>query len=359
LGGYYLKEKHFFAGSNASKGLSSYFESILNPEKLNRLYILKGGPGVGKSSFMKKFADKMKEKNYSVDYIHCASDNDSLDGIIIRELKVAFVDGTAPHTIDPVLPGAADEILNLGEFLDGEQLQKHKCQIIQINQNKSFLYKSTFKYFQAAAIISEEINSLYDQFIDNKKFNEMCNQVINKLFPVYFWSDKKGKAVNMFSEAYTANGFISYTQTLYQNKKIWAVVGEDTNYTSKLLSIIADEAVKRGYDIECCYRPLSAEKLQHLCIPEMNLMIISTENPMHNGYEEIFDIHEFMDTDKLKAHISEIENNLYLHDLLINKALDKLNEAKKQHQLLEVFYINSMNFDGVNNIFDNTLNKYI
>lgn len=354
-----MKEKHFFAGSNASKGLSSYFESILNPEKLNRLYILKGGPGVGKSSFMKKFADKMKEKNYSVDYIHCASDNDSLDGIIIRELKVAFVDGTAPHTIDPVLPGAADEILNLGEFLDGEQLQKHKCQIVQINQNKSFLYKSAFKYFQAAAIISEEINSLYDRFIDNKKFNEMCNQVINKLFPVYFWSDKKGKAVNMFSEAYTANGFISYTQTLYQNKKIWAVVGEDTNYTSKLLSIIADEAVKRGYDIECCYRPLSAEKLQHLCIPEMNLMIISTENPMHNGYEEIFDIHEFMDTDKLKAHISEIENNLYLHDLLINKALDKLNEAKKQHQLLEVFYINSMNFDGVNNIFDNTLNKYI
>ncbi|NYB73225.1 hypothetical protein HZF24_03630 [Sedimentibacter hydroxybenzoicus DSM 7310] len=354
-----MKERHFFAGSNASKGLSSYFESILNPEKLNRLYILKGGPGVGKSSFMKKFADKMKEKNYSVDYIHCASDNDSLDGIIIHELKVAFVDGTAPHTIDPVLPGAADEILNLGEFLDGEQLQKHKCQIIRINQNKSFLYKSAFKYFQAAAIISEEINSLYDQFIDNKKFNEMCNQVINKLFPVYFWSDNKGKTVNMFSEAYTANGFISYTPTLYQNKKVWAVVGEDTNYTSKLLSIIADEAVKRGYDIECCYRPLAAEKLQHLCIPEMNLMIISTENPMHNGYEEIFDIHEFMDPDKLKAHISEIENNLYLHDLLINKALDKLNEAKKQHQLLEVFYINGMDFDGVNNVFDNTLNKYI
>ena len=354
-----MKEKHYFAGSNASKGLSSYFESILKPEKLKRMYILKGGPGVGKSSFMKKFAENMKEKDYSVDYIHCASDNDSLDGIIVHELKIAFVDGTAPHTIDRVLPGAADEIINLGEFLDGEQLQKHKCQIIQINQNKSLLYKSAFRYFQAAAIISEEINSLYDQFIDNKKFNEMCNQVVNKLFPVYFQSDKRGTAINMFSEAYTANGFINYTQTFYQDKKLWAVVGEDTNYTSKLLSIIADEAVKRGYDIECCYRPLAAENLQHLSIPDMNLMIVSTENPIHAGYEEIFDIHEIMDSDKLKAHISEIENNLYLHDLLINKALDKLHEAKKQHELLEVFYVNGMNFDGVNNVFNNTLNKYI
>ncbi|WP_312699704.1 hypothetical protein [Sedimentibacter sp.] len=354
-----MKEKHYFAGSNASKGLSSYFESILKPEKLKRMYILKGGPGVGKSSFMKKFAENMKEKGYSVDYIHCASDNESLDGIIVHELKIAFVDGTAPHTIDPVLPGAADEIINLGEFLDGEQLQKHKCQIIQINQNKSLLYKSAFRYFQAAAIISEEINSLYDQFIDNKKFNEMCNQVVNKLFPVYFQSDKRGTAINMFSEAYTANGFINYTQTFYQDKKLWAVVGEDTNYTSKLLSIIADEAVKRGYDIECCYRPLAAENLQHLSIPDMNLMIVSTENPIHAGYEEIFDIHEIMDSDKLKAHISEIENNLYLHDLLINKALDKLHEAKKQHELLEVFYVNGMNFDGVNNVFNNTLNKYI
>lgn len=359
MGGFYLREKHFFAGSNASKGLSSYFNSILNPETLNRLYILKGGPGVGKSSFMKKFAEKMKEKNYSVDYIHCASDNDSLDGIIIHELNVAFVDGTAPHVIDPTLPGAADEIINLGVYLDGEKLEKHKCQIVQINKNKSLLYKSAFKYFQAASIISEEINSLYDQFIDNKKFNEMCNQVINKLFPVYFWSDKKGKRTKMFSEAYTSNGFISYTGSLYQDKKTWAVVGEDTNYTSSLLSIIADEATKRGYDIECYYRPLSAEKLQHLYIPELNLMIVSTENPINNGYEEIFDIHSLMDLDKLKTHISEIENNLYVYDLLINKALDKLAEAKKLHELLEVFYINGMNFDGVNEVFDNILSKYI
>lgn len=352
-----MKEKHFFAGSNASKGLSSYFESILKPEELNRLYILKGGPGVGKSSFMKKFADKMKEQNYSIDYIHCASDNESLDGIIVHELKIAFVDGTAPHTIDPVIPGAADEIINLGEFLKSDQLQKHKSQIMQINQNKSFLYKSAFRYFQAASIISEEINSLYDQFIDYKKFNELCNEVINKLFPVYFWSGKKGRAVNIFSEAYTANGFTSYTHTLQQDKKVWAVVGENTNYTSKLLEIIAEEAMKRGYDVECCHRPLAAEKLQHICIPEMNLMIISTENPIHTGYEEIFDIHEIMDSDKLKTHISEIENNLYMHDLLINKALDKLNGAKKQHELLEVFYINAMDFKGVNNVFENILNK--
>ncbi len=65
-----MKEKHIFAGNNTAVGFYSYFDYLFNPEELDRIYILKGGPGVGKSSFMKKFAAKMLEKNYPVEYIH-------------------------------------------------------------------------------------------------------------------------------------------------------------------------------------------------------------------------------------------------------------------------------------------------
>jgi len=100
-----LKEKHVFAGNNSDNGFFSYFDQIMKPDKARRIYILKGGPGVGKSTFMKKFALVMLDKGYFVEYIHCSSDNESLDGIVIPELSIAFVDGTAPHTIDPIIPG--------------------------------------------------------------------------------------------------------------------------------------------------------------------------------------------------------------------------------------------------------------
>lgn len=351
-------DRHYFAGNNTSIGFVSFFDSVFNPAELKHFYILKGGPGVGKSSFMKKFGAEMAKKNYSVDYIHCSSDNDSLDGIIIRDLKLAFVDGTAPHTIDPTIPGAVDEIINLGEFLDSEKLEKHKHQIIHINQNKSHLYKSAYRYLQAAGTISEEINSIYNQFINNDKFNELSKNSIEKLFNEDNYLQKTSVIKKCFSESYTANGYINKTKDLYQGKRVWAVIGENTSYTSEFLKKIADEATKRGYDLELYLRPLTPDKLQHVFIPEMNLYVISSEGYVTNGFEEIFDIHSLMDNENLKMHISEIENNLHLFELLINNALEKLAETKKYHELLEVFYINSMDFDQVNECFDKIMNKY-
>lgn len=352
-----MKEKHVFAGNNTSKGFYSYFDNLIKTDEAKRIYILKGGPGVGKSTLMKKIAIKMLEKGYSAEYIHCSSDNDSLDGIIIPELKIAFIDGTAPHTIDPVIPGAVDEIVNLGIYLDSYQLEKHKVKIMQLLQNISNLYKSAFRYLEAAGIVSEEINFICDQYMDTVKFNEICIQGIDKMFPEVSLCAKPGNMRKLFSESFTSSGYINYTPSLCQGKKVWAVVGENTNYTSKFLSRIAEEAVKRGYDTECYYRPLTPESIQHVYVPQMNLMIISTENHMSNSYDEVFDLHLIIDSDNLKTRISEIENNLHLYDLLVKNALDKLSDTKKLHDLLEVFYVNSMNFKGADECFESILSQ--
>jgi len=89
----------------------------------------------------------------------------------------------------------------------------------------------------------------------------------------------------------------------------------------------------------------------------MNLMIISTENHMSNSYDEVFDLHLIIDSDNLKTRISEIENNLHLYDLLVKNALDKLSDTKKLHDLLEVFYVNSMNFKGADECFESILSQ--
>ena len=354
-----LKEKHVFAGNNTSKGFYSYFDYIINPEDANRIYILKGGPGVGKSSFMKKFGSEMLTKGNNVEYIHCSSDENSLDGLVVPELKVAFIDGTAPHIVDPRLPGAVDEIVNLGIYLNNKEIEKHKNQIIQVNKIISQLYKSAFRYLKSASQILDEINSIYDYFTDSTKFSRICEEVINKLFVNKKLYNKTGSIRKLFSEAYTANGYINYTDLFCADLNVWAVIGENTNYTSKLLDEVVKEAVKRGFDVDCFYRPLTPEKLQHIIIPDLNIMLKSTENHICCNYDEIINLHEIMDLENLKTHISEIENNLNLYDMLLKNALDKLTETKKHHDLLEIFYVNSMDFKSVDECFENIFNQYI
>ena len=52
----YLRK--YFAAANTYTGFISYFDTVFDPEKFSRLYVLKGGPGTGKSSFMKKIANE-------------------------------------------------------------------------------------------------------------------------------------------------------------------------------------------------------------------------------------------------------------------------------------------------------------
>lgn len=351
-----MQEKHIFAGNNTSEGFFSYFDHILKAEEADHIHILKGGPGVGKNRFMKKFAEEMVKKEYCVEYIHCSSDNVSLDGVLIPELKVLFVDGTAPHTIDPVIPGAVDEIINLGEFLDSQKLKKHKVAIVQTNKAKSNLYKSAYRYLKAAGVIYDEIYSICDSYVNVDKFNDLCERAVGKLFNGSH-KEKTGNVRKLFTESFTANGYISHTEFFFEENEVWAVVGKDTNYSSVFLDRILNEAVKRGFDAECYYQPLNPKKLQHIFLPEKKLIIISAENNMNEKYDEVFDIHSIM-SENIKMRISEIEKNLHLYDTLIKNALEKLSETKKMHDLLEAFYVNSMDFDGVNECFDKIVNRY-
>lgn len=87
--------QHYFSGGNTASGFVSYYDHIFRD--LDRLYIIKGAPGTGKSKLMRDIANEACNRNYTVEYYHCSSDPDSLDGIIIRDISVGVLDGTAPH----------------------------------------------------------------------------------------------------------------------------------------------------------------------------------------------------------------------------------------------------------------------
>ncbi len=88
---------HFFLGANSGQGFQSLFDSFCAPEDHFDLVVLKGGPGCGKSTLMRRVGEAMEARGETVEYLHCSGDPGSLDGVHIPRLRAAFVDGTAPH----------------------------------------------------------------------------------------------------------------------------------------------------------------------------------------------------------------------------------------------------------------------
>lgn len=87
----------FYLGANSPAGFYSLYDQMLDPAEAEDIMILKGGPGCGKSSFMRRVAAAVEAEGVAVEYIQCSGDPESLDAVVFPALKTAIVDGTAPH----------------------------------------------------------------------------------------------------------------------------------------------------------------------------------------------------------------------------------------------------------------------
>lgn len=84
----------FFLSANTSRGFCSFFDELQCNENW-QTYVLKGGPGTGKSSGLKRIAKEAGTPE--TEYICCSSDPHSLDAVILHNKEASIADGTSPH----------------------------------------------------------------------------------------------------------------------------------------------------------------------------------------------------------------------------------------------------------------------
>ena len=134
------KIRKMFPGNNTSEGFYSFYHQMIY-FPAEKVFILKGGPGSGKSTLMKKTGAEIVKRGFDVEYHYCSSDNESLDGLVIPYLKMAILDGTAPHVVDPKYPGVVETLVNLGDFWDKRVLRQNKERIMEVSKQKGQMFR--------------------------------------------------------------------------------------------------------------------------------------------------------------------------------------------------------------------------
>lgn len=354
-------ERHIFAGGNTGLGFFSYYDYIINWEEAERIYILKGGPGVGKSTFMKEIASEISEKGYSVEYFHCSSDSSSLDGVVFKELKVAIVDGTAPHVIDPRYPGAVDVIINLGDFWNTDKIKKHRQEIIEKRREIKKCFDRAYRYLKAASLIYEDISAYFKNYIYYDEIDRISNELSGMLFSnqEVKKEGREGKERRLFAGAITPNGLENYLESILTTSKVYKLQIYNEKYkisgeseglktaAEKILTKIRDNALEKGYFVESFYCALFPEKIEHIVIPELDVSV-TTANKFHNIRRhdcEVIELNKLYDKKVLSRYrdfLTEDENEL---KLLLNTAINSIKVAKSYHHEIEKYYSSSMDFE--------------
>ena len=139
----------FFLGATTPAGFKGYF-APLRREPGMQLVLLKSGPGCGKSTLMKRLARAAQDKGEPIQRIHCASDPDSLDGVVFLRQKRAIIDATAPHVVEPEAPGADERVLSLYHTIDADALHPHKDEVTALFARNQLLRSRAARYVASA-----------------------------------------------------------------------------------------------------------------------------------------------------------------------------------------------------------------
>ncbi|MCM3664537.1 PRK06851 family protein [Mesobacillus subterraneus] len=341
---------NYFAGGNTARGFYSLYDS--NLQGLSRLFILKGGPGTGKSSLMKKIGNVWLEKGYDIEFLHCSSDNKSIDGVLIPKLNAGIVDGTAPHVIEPKAPGAVEEYVNLGEAWDSGKLKEHKVTIQQLSEKISSAFNTAYSQFAEALRIHDEWEKIYIENMDFEKANDLTNRLIER-----FFGDKSstgdGRVHDRFLGAATPVGAVDFVPNLTETVgKRYFIKGRPGSGKSTMLKKLAAEAQSRGYDVEVYHCGFDPHSLDMVIVRELDFAIFDSTAP-HEYFperetDEIIDMYDELITPGTdEKYASEIEDVGGRYKAKMSEAIASLANAKVLRDQLEKIYIEAMDFTKV------------
>ncbi len=350
--------RNFFPGGNTSYGFHSFYQYIISQESARRKICIKGGPGTGKSSLMKNVANFFIDKGYDIEYHHCSSDNDSLDGVVIKGLNVALLDGTSPHVVDPQNPGAVDEILNMGEHWNEEGFKQYRYSIIQTNKKIKNTFERAYKFIGAAKLIHDDWSDFNSQSLDQSKLLLLEEDLKNKIFinsPIKVLGTDR----HLFATAFTPNGIVTFIENLCECcDKVYVLNGGPGTGKGKVLNYMYKEALRRGFFIEVYHDPLIPQRVEHIIIPELKTAII-TSNEINNTKftgTQIF-MENFINYSNInKNELQQVKDTFYS---VLNKGLSIISSAKQLHDELEKYYVDNMNFKDIDETYNLLLSRLL
>ena len=337
--------ERYFLGANSARGFSSLYDGFTDPAAGDFLWVIKGGPGCGKSTFMKRLGAAAEAAGEPVEYIHCSGDPDSLDAVWLPAHKTGYVDGTAPHVIEARYPGAGALYLDLGAYLDREALRPQLAEIASLNRRYKALYDEAYVLLAAAtALLPKNLPGLCGP-AELAKIEKKAAGLAARELP----RQKKEPTVRRrFLSAVSCKGRLRFDETAAALCDRAIVLDNALGLGHVFLERFARIAAERGYDAVLCSDPLEPDKLEAALFPERRLAVLAVEMPEASPLPVCrhLRLDALPGRETLTAQRELLRYRKKESARLLSQGIGLLSEAKALHDALEAVYRPHVDFSG-------------
>ena len=337
----FLVTDTFFAARNSHGGFQSLFDEVFNPRDYTKLFILKGGPGTGKSTFMRGLVSFANGHGIDAEAVLCSSDPSSLDGVIMEKVgrRIAVIDGTAPHCKDPIFPGAVDEIINLGESFNSKMLEEKRTEILQLSEAKARGYKSAYSTLRSAKDIFDYI---WYSLCNSAFYNEA--ELLSK--SIHFDAENRHSDIKSTAKLYSAFGKDGYKILPPKVEEKTVRIGGNRFIVSLLLDAIYRDFRGKNWPVVRVSSALDERVCERLIIGKATAI-------WSEGGECDIDLGEY----KIEDYCPCFDSVYSAYTSLLELAKTHFKAASDAHFGLEAIYSSAVNFENNERLFGDLCNR--
>ena len=338
----------FFIGENTGEGFVSHVGDFFSEDELSGLYIIKGGPGTGKSTLMKKAASAAAARGFDVTYLYCSSDPDSLDGITVTGEggKIGILDGTAPHATDPEYPGAGATVVDLYPCFNTAALIAQKGEIARLCRRKKESFNVAYGYLCAAGKIASARQRLVEKSFLYEKAAKLASRIASGITETDASArkQKNGAVIPRQTFALSCKGAVRLSGFDGAVRKI--LLCDHACALPLFLQVLTGELVRRGEKVFASVSPVFG--LGEIYVPSASL-VFSPFVP-EERCERVINISRFTEKESLSQVRGRLNFSGKCVEMAVNEALENLREAGKAHGELEKIYTPAVDFSKVDEI---------
>ncbi len=167
-----------FFGASVPDGSVNYINNLT--EGLKKRYFIKGRPGTGKSTFLKKLAKEAMAKGFDIEVYYCSFDKNSLDMVVIPELSFCVFDSTAPHEMFP--ESERDSILDFYEEsgLAGVD-EKYEKELGMVSLKYKYRISEGLAHLRLGNLCEKEREFYMENIINDDMLAKMADKIVRKV----------------------------------------------------------------------------------------------------------------------------------------------------------------------------------
>lgn len=344
---------NFFFGATGKGGFHSFFDKVYDEKDGWRAYIIKGGPGTGKSGLLKRVAREIGDPDTVLG--PCSSDPDSLDVVVFPFRKVCLMDGTAPHVVEPKFAGMCEVIVNTGDGWDASKLHDNREPLLAACQENSAMHGTVARYLTAVGKLLLDNYYMGLSCADLSAAAAFAKRTIAKKLPR---SRGRGTEQKRFLSAVTPKGNLLFSKTLEALcEEVIVIYDACGSVGNCMLEVIRAEALAAGVDVITCPCPiLSEEKIEHVILPSLSLAFSVSQKPADYGTRTVH-ASRFCDGEALHSLRQKMRFNTKASAELIAASVDTLKQAKAVHDTMESFYIDAMDYTVVDALCEKVIKE--